>query len=116
VARVREALDDLAGQMTLAGAPADVIVWLGGREYRAGGGPPRVVTDREDTVLQTFRKYPALSLSELASRSGYDAATALSVLRRLRKKYDGNFADAIHFPGRPRTGGYHVKVVAHKRT
>lgn len=98
-----------------AGPTPRTILSLGNRQYRIGNYTPRVLTPREDTVLQAFlgsgEKVPPLAAMDeptLRQRSGYGDAPR--ILRELSKSYDGIFAPAIRMPGSKRAGGYGVSI------
>jgi hypothetical protein len=91
-----------------AGAPIYVV---GERAYSIGGSAPMIVTDREDTVLQSFIGNPAMDLPALANKSGLPAHSIPAIVGQLRKKYDGRFRTALSPPGRKGRGGYKATVV-----
>jgi len=81
---------------------------LGNKLYQVSGHEPRQVSDRENNVLQAFVRQPVMDQSTLVRVSGED--NAAKMLRNLRRKHDGMWAEAIHLPGRKGRGGYRVHV------
>lgn len=86
------------------------ILYHGNKQYSITGSDPFAVTDVEHFVLEAFinKKTSALSKSDLENASG--VSDAVRYLRRLKKKYDGIFAPAIHLPGGKGRGGYRVTI------
>jgi hypothetical protein len=76
--------------------------------YRIGEGEPFVVDDCYDDVLQPFLEKSAMDKQDLINQSG--RRDAPRVLSRLRKKYDGRFAQFIHLPGKKSNLGYRVTI------
>jgi hypothetical protein len=92
-----------------AARPADTILSLGDRQYQVEGHSLIVcVTDTEENVLQALAKYPAMDEPALRKRTNME--NAAKILRDLRKKYGGLFADAIKVPGGKGRGGYSAVV------
>jgi hypothetical protein len=86
------------------------IVSLGDRCYRIGELDAKVVTEREENVLQAFLKRSALDQKQLSKASALEPEVAARVLRGLTKKYQGMFAPAITMPRARGKGGYHVRI------
>jgi hypothetical protein len=86
-----------------------VIFSLGNRQYRTMSTNPIFVTENENNVLQAFVGCGFLDEHLLRERSGVPHAP--KILSRLRHKYGGILASAIHCPGRKAQGGYHVQVI-----
>jgi hypothetical protein len=115
--RLVGAMRDVAAQVTLleggpepatpAGSPT--IHWLGDRLYRVGSRE-QIVNDTEDALLQAFLGQPTLDLRGLVRRTNLDRGHLRIALGRLRKKWGGMFAGAVHCPGR-KGSGYHARVV-----
>ncbi len=111
---VLKALDDVVAWCAQAGKR--VILYLGDCRYRVGEEEPITVTLREDTVLQAFLACSPLSKSQLATQSGYDGETAVTILRALKgtdrrpAKYKGLLSESIRFPRKRGAGGYHVQI------
>jgi hypothetical protein len=96
----------------VVGNPAAVgaIEWLDNMTYRVSG-TIKVVTGREDMILQAFLGRPALTLPGLTTRSGLPADSIPSIVRSLRTKYQGLFRDALRTPGGKGKGGYTANVI-----
>jgi len=86
------------------------IISHGSRQYSIGVMHALTVTDREDTILQSFIHRSSMDYKTLSDISGY--LDAPRVLARLCEKYDGQFACAIHCPGEKNQGGYRVLIRA----
>jgi hypothetical protein len=84
------------------------IIAHGSGCYSIAGSTPKRVDENEDYVLQTFLAVPALNLTDLEKQSGVSRPN--DVLKRLRTKYGGIFAPAIHLPSGKGQGGYHVSI------
>jgi hypothetical protein len=84
------------------------IVFHSTRQYSIGGGPIYLVNETEDNVLQAFRESPVFDEPELIETSGVDHAP--KVLRRLKGKYNKEFACAIETPRRKASGGFRVNI------
>jgi hypothetical protein len=84
------------------------IVSLGNRQYRIGNMRPVLVEENEDTVLQAFLEQASMDGPALVLKAGFDRAAR--VLNGLKSKYGGQFAAAIHTPGKRGQGGYHVEI------
>lgn len=87
---------------------AGTIISHGMKLYSIGNTDRRLLTAREDAVLQSFLVSPALSHERLLGRSRCDDAPR--VLRQLKSKYDGLFSPAITLPGKKSAGGYRVRI------
>jgi hypothetical protein len=96
-----------SGQPAIVTPPAGTI-WLVGEGYYMVGGWDGVVNDAEDNVLQAFIKQKAQNGPTLKRTSGENDPGR--VLRALRRKYGGAFADAIHLAVRKGRRGYVVCV------
>jgi hypothetical protein len=83
------------------------IIYHGNGTYSIGDDTLRL-TESEDCVLQAFLDYPAMAKDQLIANSGFDKA--VDVLRSLRKKHNGVFAEAITMPGARGRGGYRVRI------
>jgi hypothetical protein len=90
------------------GPPPRGVIWFWGDQRYQVGRRKVEVTGREDNVLQAFLDWPRLGKKRLEDRSGED--DPVTVLRRLRKKYDGLFAAVISLPGKKCRGGYSADV------
>ncbi len=84
------------------------IVSHGRAMYSIGDALPVRVNDREDAILEAFIERPAMSIDEMAETSGYDRPN--EILKKLARKYGGQFAAAIMLPGGRGKGGYRVLV------
>jgi hypothetical protein len=101
-----------------AEAPPCSIVYLGHRQYRLDDGPPAIVLEAEDDVLQALLGGAidgmiAVDCERLGELSGLSADDAGKVLRELRSRYGGRFALAIEPPGGKGRGGYLVRIRRH---
>jgi hypothetical protein len=90
------------------------IVSLGDQTYQIGNGLPRRLGEREDVVLRSFLGQPALDKGALALATGMSGEDEATILRRLSKKFNGEFARAIYLPGGRGRGGYQVLIRAQK--
>jgi hypothetical protein len=89
--------------------PPDTIISLGNRVYRIGSDRPRVLTEREDALLQAFLDHPAMDEKQLGAFSGF-GEDAVKELRKLLVAYDRVYAPAIDMPGGKAKRGYHIRI------
>jgi hypothetical protein len=85
------------------------ILAMGDGMYCIPGTDPIVVNASEDYVLQAFIGRPALTESALSKASGVERPR--DVIKRLRAKYGGMFAEAIVPPGGKGKGGFRATVM-----
>lgn len=90
------------------GRTTATIVMEGKKCFSINGGQPRTVADNEACVLQAFLRLPSMDTEQLRNESGVNNPGR--VLRKLVKKWNGEFEPAIDLPGKRGNSGYRVRV------
>jgi hypothetical protein len=93
-----------------AAPAADCIISHGNMQYSIAGGPPIVVSENDDTLLQAFLEQPAMNKPQLGEKTGLGDVEAVKVINKLPSRYNGMFASAITLPKGRNKGGYRVKI------